>query len=124
MKAKVIQLNTAKEFLTDEGCYILESWNQESDKAVSIARARVSPGVTTQLHRLQGVIERYLIIQGKGKVSVGETLFQNVEPADVIIIPSGVPQQIANTGISDLIFYCICTPRFTPECYEEEEEEK
>ena len=36
----------------------------------------------------------------------------------VVVILAGVSQSIANTGSGDLIFYCICTPRFTPECYE------
>ena len=35
------------EYLTPEGCYILESWNEASDPAVSIARARVEPGLCT-----------------------------------------------------------------------------
>jgi hypothetical protein len=29
-----------------------------------------------------------------------------------------VRQRIANTGTDDLVFYCICSPRFTQECYE------
>ena len=105
------------EYLTPEGCYILESWNEASDPAVSIARARVEPGITTRPHRLRGVIERYVIIEGQGRAIVGgeET---NVRPGDVVIIPAGVTQQIVNTGPSDLIFYCVCTPRFTAECYE------
>jgi mannose-6-phosphate isomerase-like protein (cupin superfamily) len=41
-----------------------------------------------------------------------------VRPGDVVVIPAGESQSIANTGAVDLVFYCICTPRFTPECYE------
>jgi hypothetical protein len=52
------------EFMTPEGCFILESWNNDTDPAVSIARARVKPGVTTKLHSLVGIVERYLIIAG------------------------------------------------------------
>jgi len=37
---------------------------------------------------------------------------------DVVVIPAGVSQQIVNCGARDLVFYCICSPRFTPECYE------
>jgi mannose-6-phosphate isomerase-like protein (cupin superfamily) len=36
----------------------------------------------------------------------------------VVVIPAGVSQQIQNEGQGDLVFYCICTPRFTPDCYE------
>ena len=84
---------------------------------MSIARARVEPGVTTQPHRLRGVVERYLIIEGEGRATVGGAE-SDVRQGDVVLIPAGVSQQIANTGADDLVFYCICTPRFTPECYE------
>jgi mannose-6-phosphate isomerase-like protein (cupin superfamily) len=105
------------EYLTPEGCHILESWNDASDAAVSIARARVEKGVTTLPHRLRGVVERYLIVEGEGRALVGgvET---DVRPGDIVVIPAGVSQQIANTGARDLIFYCICSPRFTQDCYE------
>ncbi|MDH5265956.1 MAG: cupin domain-containing protein, partial [Betaproteobacteria bacterium] len=33
-------------------------------------------------------------------------------------IPAGVAQAIRNTGPGDLVFHCVCTPRFTPDCYE------
>ena len=49
------------EFMTPEGCRILEVWNDESDRAVSIARATVAQGVTTKLHRVREVDERYVI---------------------------------------------------------------
>ena len=106
-----------REILTPEGCHILESWNHASDSAVSIARARVEPGVTTRLHRLRDVVERYLVIEGEGRATVGGVEV-DVRPGDVVVIPAGIPQQIANTGPGDLVFYCICSPRFTQECYE------
>jgi mannose-6-phosphate isomerase-like protein (cupin superfamily) len=106
------------ELLTPEGCYILESWNDAADPAASIARARVEPGVTTRAHRLAGVVERYLIVQGEGEAIVGGEPTGRLRPGDVVVIPAGVAQQITNTGAADLVFYCICTPRFTPACYE------
>ena len=120
MTAQVIPLNLKEEFHTPEDCYILESWNHSKyNKEVSIARARVEPGVTTRLHRLKGVVERYIIIEGTGIVSAGEISAQKVEPGDIVFIPSDTPQQITNIGTDDLLFYCICTPPFTPECYED-----
>ena len=41
-----------------------------------------------------------------------------VGPGDVVVIPAGVPQQITNVGDADLVFYCVCTPRFRPDGYE------
>lgn len=42
---------------------------------------------------------------------------------DVVRIPPGCPQRIANTGSSDLVFLAICTPRFLPQAYEDIEDE-
>jgi hypothetical protein len=47
------------EFFTEEGCFITELHNTEDDPAVSVARARVEPGVRTALHAVV-VEERYL----------------------------------------------------------------
>ena len=118
MDPTVAQPDESKEFSTPERCSILEAWNDARDPAASIARARVAPGVTTQPHRLHGVIERYLIVEGSGFVRVGDSIAQPVAPGDVVVIPAEVTQQITNTGDADLVFYCVCTPRFTPQCYE------
>ena len=109
-------LNT--EILTQEGCWILESWNDASDGAVSLARARVAPGVTTERHCLLGVDERYLVVTGSGLMKTGTLPPTRVAPGHIIVIPAGISQQITNDGTSDLIFYCICTPRFSPGCYQ------
>ena len=96
------------------GLWILEVWR---DKAVTIARARVAPGVTTKAHLLRGVVERYLIVEGKGIVRIGGRAPTEVGPGDVVAIRPQVSQSITNRGSSDLIFYCICTPPFTQSCY-------
>jgi len=118
MRAEIRRPDPSSEHMTDEGCSILESWNDSSDPDVSIARATVAPGVTTLPHRLRGVDERYVILLGTGVVRIGETLEQSVRVGDIVLIPPGVSQQIRNSGDTDLVFYCICSPRFTPECYE------
>jgi mannose-6-phosphate isomerase-like protein (cupin superfamily) len=106
------------EYETPERCRIFKIWDDDRDGAVSVARATVQPGVTTQPHRLRGVDERYLILQGTGLVRVGEMTSYKVGPGAVVIIPEGTPQQISNVGDTDLVFYCVCTPRFSPDCYE------
>ena len=55
------------EFHTDEGCFITELSNIPEDADASIARARVTPGVTTRWHRLSGTTERYVILSGSGQ---------------------------------------------------------
>jgi mannose-6-phosphate isomerase-like protein (cupin superfamily) len=107
----------AKEFLTPEGCYILETYNQAADDSISIARVRVGQGVTTAWHAVEGTIERYVIAEGRGRVEVGESPASDVAAGDVVIISGGVRQRITNTGDGDLIFYCVCTPRFQTAAY-------
>jgi mannose-6-phosphate isomerase-like protein (cupin superfamily) len=97
----------------------LELSNSPDDPAVSIARARVAPGVTTRWHRVRDTVERYVILEGKGRVEVGEAAPQEVGPCDVVLIPPACRQRIANTGERDLVFLAICSPRFRSEAYEE-----
>jgi mannose-6-phosphate isomerase-like protein (cupin superfamily) len=108
-----------KEFFTSEGCFIVELSNTPEDPDLSIARARVEPGVATRWHRLRDTVERYLILEGSGRVEVGERPPREVVPGQVVLIPAACRQRITNTGKVDLIFLAICTPRFRPEAYEE-----
>ena len=117
MRSELKRVDENLEFETDERCWILELSNDEGDGMMSIARARVCPGVTTQWHALADTDERYLVVGGQGRVEVGGTLTTDVRPGDVVRIPRDTPQRITNTGEDDLLFYCLCTPRFDPTCY-------
>lgn len=108
----------AGEYFTDERCYILELSNSPDDPDVSIARARVEPGVTTKKHRVTGTVERYVMQEGCGRVFVEGLPAREVGPGDVVLIPAGVVQSVQNTGDRDLVFLCICTPRFEWSNYE------
>jgi mannose-6-phosphate isomerase-like protein (cupin superfamily) len=119
MKETILPFNPLREFFTPEGCYILELSNSAEDPAASIARARVSPGATTRWHRVRNIVERYLILEGEGRVEVGSLLPRELNPGDVVLIPPDCRQRITNTGQQDLIFLCLCTPRFIPEAYED-----
>lgn len=119
MKPTVIKPNAGKEFFISEQCFILELWNMPEDADVSIARARVEPGVATKLHYLEGIHERYLIVSGKGSVTIGDLLPTEVGAGDIVVIPENTSQSITNIGDTDLIFYCICSPRFVAERYKQ-----
>lgn len=117
MKPQIAKADAAREFRAEhERCYILEMWRSDDD-TLTIARARVRPRVTTAWHALDGVTERYVIAEGKGRMEVGDLPPADVAPGDTVFIPAGVRQRISNTGAGDLVFYCICPPPFTPECY-------
>ncbi len=117
MTMRVSRFDASTEFPTSERCHIVEIHRNEQDPACSIARARVSPGVTTQLHALSGTAERYVLLEGNGRIEVGDDPPLELHPLDVVLIPAGTSQRITNTGSSDLIFLCICTPRFEPSAY-------
>lgn len=117
-----IRHDDGNEYFFREGCYITEWSNSAEDPALSVARARVEPGVVTRWHRLSGATERYVVLSGEGRVELGgaaSRMVEQVGPGSVVIIPPGMPQRIANTGREDLIFLALCTPRFTPEAYDE-----
>lgn len=106
-----------KEFWIRERCYIREIVNSAEIREFSLAEARVEPGVTTELHKL-GVKEWYIMLRGTGLVEIDGRPGQQVTPGNVIEIAAGVSQRITNTGNTDLVFQCVCIPRFTPDCYE------
>lgn len=118
MPTFILKADEADEYYFHEGCFILELSNSAADPEVSIARARVKPGVTTKLHCLTGVTERYFILAGSAVVEING-LPQPVAPGDVVLIPPLVSQRISNIGNEDLVFLAICSPRFTPEVYED-----
>lgn len=104
------------EVWTSERCFIRELMNDADSPELSIASARVPAYVTTALHALRGVAERYVIQAGRGLVEVNGRRWE-VGPGDVVSIPPDGAQRIANICGEDLVFLCICTPRFKPETY-------
>jgi len=119
MNEAVRHINLGAEFYTPEKCYIIEMSNIPDDPDASIARARIRPGVTTRWHRVVNTTERYVILEGTGRVEVGSLSPEDVSAGDVVLIPPSCRQRITNLGEEDLSFLAICTPRFRPEAYED-----
>jgi mannose-6-phosphate isomerase-like protein (cupin superfamily) len=117
MKPSIKKHEPSAEYYFAEGCFITELSNSTDDLQLSIARARVEPGKTTRWHYLQGITERYVILEGSGRVEVGDLEPQLVHTGDIVIIPPGERQRITNTGKDDLIFLAICSPRFEESQY-------
>lgn len=72
MTPRIVHNVITPEYYFRERCHITEWSNAPDDDRVSIARARVEPGVTTCWHRLHGVAERYVILAGSGVVEIGD----------------------------------------------------
>lgn len=113
--------NHVTEFYTEERCHITELSNSADDPDLSIAQARVTPGVTTQWHGLIDTEERYYIVSGRGIIEAGDLPPTVVAAGDIVLIPPMCRQRISNTGDDDLIFLAICTPRFHNDAYQDME---
>ena len=83
--------------------------------SVSVAHATVLAGAQTLWHRLEGTDEIYVVLSGRGLVSVGAESRQ-VGPGDAVWIPAGFPQKIRNLTTAPLEFLCACGPAYVPQC--------
>lgn len=117
MPQPLIRAKDSSEFATRERCFITEILNDPAEPKVSLARCRVPPGVTTELHSL-AINEWYIIETGQGEMETAGNAAFTVGPGDTVVIPRDVSQRIHNSGNADLIFQCICMPRFTPLDYQ------
>jgi mannose-6-phosphate isomerase-like protein (cupin superfamily) len=117
MNEYLIRAGNEAEFPTRERILITERLNDPAVPDLSLADARLEPGVTTELHRLT-VKEWYLIQHGAGLMEVGGGEPFEVSLGDVVVIPAGISQRITNTGDANLRFQCVCMPRFTEDSYE------
>jgi len=116
--SKIIVQSQVPESYFEEDCFIAELLNTPDCPGLSIARARVEPGVSTVLHRVRGADEIYYLLSGEGQVEMDGQIIGTMHPGDLLRIPADATQRITNTGREDLIFLAICTPRFEPGRYE------
>lgn len=112
MMASGVNRHHASETLTEERCHIRELLNSDADPKVSIAQARIEQGVTTAWHAVLNTEERLIVRAGSGEVEIGGAKAESIAEGDTVMIPAGVKQRVRNTGNADLIFDCVCTPRF------------
>jgi mannose-6-phosphate isomerase-like protein (cupin superfamily) len=111
---KVVNRNDVETFVTKDSSEIREILapaNSEM-KNQSLAEARVSPGRSTEEHFHPLTEEIYYILEGRGRIRVeGEE--REVGPGDGIVILPGQKHRIWNTGRSDLVFLCCCSPAYS-----------
>lgn len=117
MEPCVIKHDPKSEYFFREGCFITELSNGDHDPETSLARARVEPGRTTAWHALRDTVERYLILEGSGRVELDDLPPQTVTPGDVVVIPASCRQRITCTSACDLVFLAVCTPPFEARNY-------
>jgi mannose-6-phosphate isomerase-like protein (cupin superfamily) len=112
----IVNIGEAEPFVTKDGSEIRELLAHRNSciRKQSLAEARVAPGQSTQRHYHLQTEEIYYILQGVGRLHVGDER-RDVGPGDAIAIPPGEPHFITNTGEMTLLFLCCCTPGYEHE---------
>lgn len=80
----------------------------------SLAEATLPPGVRTAPHYHAQTEEFYYVIEGQGRMRVGEEETE-VAVGDAIVIPPGAPHTLLNTGAGELRILCCCAPAYSHE---------
>ena len=98
----------------EPGCFLTDWLNDPGDPDLSIARIRVAPGAETRLRRFENIQERYVVLDGQGRIELvgpnrafaeGDHTLSALEPGDVVVIPAGYSRRITNIGEFDLSFW-------------------
>jgi mannose-6-phosphate isomerase-like protein (cupin superfamily) len=113
----IMRTGELEESLTHENCFITEILNRDDYENFSIAQARVAPGDATENHTLRDTDEVYYIFSGSGEMEIGGEIAGIVQERDTVFIPRNTSQRIKNLENKDLIFLCICSPRFEMKNY-------
>lgn len=100
-------------FTTKDGSEIRELLAHRNSviRKQSLAEARLPPGKQTTPHYHPVTEEIYYILQGRGRMQIGDEV-REVIPGDAIAIPPGAIHTIQNTGDEMLVFLCCCAPAY------------
>ena len=102
-------------YVTKDGSTIRE-WMGPGSPArnQSLAEATVPPGGATIAHYHRTSEELYLVTAGRGRLQVGDEE-RDLEPGDCALIPPGETHRLENTGDTDLVVICACSPPYSHE---------
>src|SRR5262245_30684326 len=100
-------------FTTKDGSEIRELLAHRNSciRQQSLAEARLRPGASTAPHYHPRTEEIYYILEGSGRMQIGEE-HRDVGPGDAIAIPPGDIHTITNNGTITLKFLCCCAPAY------------
>lgn len=100
-------------FITRDGSEIRELMHPSTHavRHQSLAEATVAPGAVTRLHRHRNSEELYHVTAGRGRMTLGERVF-DVIVGDTVCIPPGTPHCIENPGTEPLRILCACAPPY------------
>jgi mannose-6-phosphate isomerase-like protein (cupin superfamily) len=106
-------LDRVAPFTTKDGSEIRELLAHRNSciRNQTLAEARLPAGASTTPHRHLLTEEIYYILEGTGRMQIGQETAA-VGPGDAIAIPPGALHQITNTGPGLLRFLCCCAPGY------------
>ncbi len=101
-------------YVTKDGSEIRELIHPSAhgNQNQSLAEAVVLPGQRTGRHRHRITEELYHVTAGRGKMTLGDEIF-DVEVGDSVLIPPGTPHGIEAIGTTPLRILCCCSPAYT-----------
>ena len=100
-------------FTTKDGSEIRELLAHRNSviRNQTLAEARLPPGKSSTPHYHVRTEEIYYILEGTGRMQIGQSV-RGVVAGDAIAIPPGSVHQISNTGPDTLKFLCCCAPGY------------
>jgi mannose-6-phosphate isomerase-like protein (cupin superfamily) len=103
-------------FVTKDGSEIRELLAHRNSciRNQTLAEARLRAGAGTTPHHHVQTEEIYYILEGQGRMQVGEEC-REVTVGDAIAIQPGALHQLTNTGTQVLKFLCCCAPGYEHE---------
>ena len=109
----VWNIEQVEPFTTKDGSEIREllAHRNSSIRNQTLAEARLPIGGCTAAHHHVKTEEIYYILEGQGRMQVGDES-RDVGPGDAIAIPPGAFHQISNTSDATLKFLCCCAPGY------------
>ncbi|MBI5898042.1 MAG: cupin domain-containing protein [Rhodocyclales bacterium] len=113
---KLTQYADIPVYVTKDGSQIRELMHpaQHGNRAQSLAEATVLPGQRTRLHRHALTEELYHVSTGRGRMTLGDEVFE-VGAGDTVHIAPGTPHCIEALGAAPLRFLCCCAPAYSHE---------
>jgi len=100
-------------FTTKDGSEIREllAHRNSGIRNQSLAEARLPPGASTTPHYHPLTEEIYYILEGSGRMTIGDET-REVSPGEAVAIPPGAVHTIQNTCSGTSKFLCCCAPGY------------
>ena len=111
-----VRLEDREQFVTADRSLIRELVGIPSGNSVqqSIAEATVPSGAETVEHYHRTTEEVYLVLDGAGRMRLGDEE-ADVRAGDTVVIPPGTRHKLWNDGPDPLVLLCCCAPPYRDE---------